>query len=572
MNCKSFTDVNEWERILRNIFAKHTENRPPSLIILLGQEAWATFLSLPEAYKPQCPIIVSMVSRNFIYLPKDNEQTQTWHPRSCDFFEEETKLDNIITGYMHDYDIDQNIELILDFYPDTENIVFLSDNTYGGVSLQSLMVKKMQNHPDLNLILIDGRQHTIYTLVDLLKDIPQKSVLMVGTWRVDMNDGYFMPNATYLIMEANPDLPAFTPTSVALGHWTIGGVIPAYRHLGYEMAIEAYNILDCDSLFQSHIHLIENHLVLDYNKINKKGLDPTTLNKPYTIVNKPPTFYELYHQQIWWVLVIIISLTVALIFVLYYYYRMKILNKRLAISEVNLLEAKNAAEESNHLKSAFLANMSHEIRTPLNAIVGFTDVIASGEVPADEVMEYNTIIKSNSDLLLRLINDILDMSRLESGKVILNYEKCDVVDLCREALATVDISTKTGNQFKFDCHLEHFLLDIDPQRLKQVIINLLSNASKFTNHGIITLAFWIDEVAQEACFSVTDTGCGIPAEKQNHVFQRFEKLNEYAQGTGLGLAICKLIVEKGGGRIWVDPAYTTGARFVFTIPINSSPQ
>ena len=151
-------------------------------------------------------------------------------------------------------------------------------------------------------------------------------------------------------------------------------------------------------------------------------------------------------------------------------------------------------------------------------------------------------------------------------------EKCDVVDLCREALATVDISTKTGNQFKFDCHLEHFLLDIDPQRLKQVIINLLSNASKFTNHGIITLAFWIDEVAQEACFSVTDTGCGIPAEKQNHVFQRFEKLNEYAQGTGLGLAICKLIVEKGGGRIWVDPAYTTGARFVFTIPINSSPQ
>ena len=147
MNCKSLTDVNEWERILSGIFSKHTENRPPSLIILLGQEAWATFISLPEAQTPKCPIIVSMVSRNFIYLPKDNEHTQTWQPNSYDFFEEDDNFDNIISGFMYDYDLDENIDLILNFYPDTENIVFLYDNTYGGVSVQSLMIKKMQNHP-----------------------------------------------------------------------------------------------------------------------------------------------------------------------------------------------------------------------------------------------------------------------------------------------------------------------------------------------------------------------------------------------------------------------------------------
>lgn len=224
------------------------------------------------------------------------------------------------------------------------------------------------------------------------------------------------------------------------------------------------------------------------------------------------------------------------------------------------------AERSNQLKSAFLANMSHEIRTPLNAIVGFSDVLASGGTSVDEQQGYVDIIKTNSDLLLRLINDILDVSRLEADRVTFTIEKCDVVPLCQQVLASVSQARKSENKYIFECDCESVDLRTDIQRLQQVIINLLSNADKFTRNGKITLKLEVDDEKRVATFSVSDTGTGIPLEKQKLVFERFEKLNEYVQGTGLGLSICKLTVEKWGGEIWVDPGYTDGARFVFTHP------
>lgn len=234
-----------------------------------------------------------------------------------------------------------------------------------------------------------------------------------------------------------------------------------------------------------------------------------------------------------------------------------------------LLSSKEKAEMSDSLKSAFLANMSHEIRTPLNSIVGFSDVLAMGGSTEDEQQSYYKIIKTNSDLLLRLINDILDLSRLEANRVTLTWEECDVVQLCSQVVASVSFSRQSSdNQFLFSTSFETFRMVTDVQRMQQVIINLLSNADKSTKRGKITLDFSVNEEKQMAIFSVTDTGCGIPKEKQGLVFERFEKLNEYAQGTGLGLSICKLIVHKWKGSIWIDPDYTGGARFVFSHPLN----
>lgn len=234
--------------------------------------------------------------------------------------------------------------------------------------------------------------------------------------------------------------------------------------------------------------------------------------------------------------------------------------------EEMLVNERDRAEASDRLKSAFLANMSHEIRTPLNAIVGFSDVLASGGISVDEQQGYVDIIKTNSDLLLRLINDILDVSRLEADRVTFTIEKCDVVPLCQQVLASVSQARKSENEFIFECDRESVDLRTDTQRLQQVIINLLSNADKFTRNGKITLKLEVDDEKRVATFSVSDTGTGIPLEKQKLVFERFEKLNEYVQGTGLGLSICKLTVEKWGGEIWVDSGYTDGARFVFTHP------
>lgn len=267
---------------------------------------------------------------------------------------------------------------------------------------------------------------------------------------------------------------------------------------------------------------------------------------------------------------IYLALLMACLFVsLYFYLRAQRLKKRLQRSEVNLLEAKERSEESNRLKNAFLANVSHEIRTPLNAIVGFSDVLVTGDSSKEEQQHFFRIIKRNSDLLLSLIDDILDISKLETDKTILFIEECEVVKLAKQTISFVELSKEAGNRFGFKSNVDCFVLQTDGQRMQQVIVNLLSNANKFTKEGTILLEVVVEKERNRVLMSVTDTGCGIPIGKQKQVFERFEKLNEYAQGTGLGLSICSLIVNKWGGAIWVDPSYEKGARLVFSHPINN---
>ncbi len=567
MNCKSFSEAPQWKGMMQQILSKYTETQRPELIILLGQEAWASYLSQEDSLVAQIPVMCSLTSRNAVILPEDTINLKEWMPKSVDFVSDDLGHHKVRAGFVYEYDIESNIQLLKHLYPDTRHIAFISDNTYGGVAMQALVREEMKKFPEMNLILLDGRSNTIYTILDKFQKLPENTAVMVGTWRVDMNESYFMRNATYMMMEANPTVPAFTPASIGLGYWAVGGVIPAYRPFGREMAREAIRLLDNPKDTVSHVEIVGSKAVLDYKKVKDLKLDIKSLPFHVEIVGKPVSFYQLYMYQIWAAISIFVILVGGLIISLFFYFRTKRLKDDLQRSEVDLREAKDRAEESNRLKSAFLANMSHEIRTPLNAIVGFSDVLTAEGSSDEDRKGYSEIIKSNSDLLLRLINDILDLSRLDADRVRMTKEPCDVVQLCRLVLTSVDFSRKSNNKFVFTSKHEDFVINTDVQRLQQVIINLLSNSAKFTQDGVITLDFSVDEGRKLAFFSVTDTGCGIPKEKQKLVFERFEKLDEYAQGTGLGLSICKLTVEKWGGEIWVDPDYTEGARFVFSMPV-----
>lgn len=567
MNCKSFSEAPQWKGMMQQILSKYTETQRPELIILLGQEAWASYLSQEDSLVAQIPVMCSLTSRNAVILPEDTINLKEWMPESVDFVSDDLGHHKVRAGFVYEYDIEGNIQLLKHLYPDTRHIAFISDNTYGGVAMQALVREEMKKFPEMDLILLDGRSNTIYTISDKFQKLPENTAVMVGTWRVDMNESYFMRNATYMMMEANPTVPAFTPASIGLGYWAVGGVIPAYRPFGREMAREAIRLLDNPKDTVSHVEIVGSKAVLDYKKVKDLKLDIKSLPFHVEIVGKPVSFYQLYMYQIWAAISIFVILVGGLIISLFFYFRTKRLKDDLQRSEVDLREAKDRAEESNRLKSAFLANMSHEIRTPLNAIVGFSDVLTAEGSSDEDRKGYSEIIKSNSDLLLRLINDILDLSRLDADRVRMTKEPCDVVQLCRQVLTSVDFSRKSNNKFVFTSKHEDFVINTDVQRLQQVIINLLSNSAKFTQDGVITLDFSVDEGRKLAFFSVTDTGCGIPKEKQKLVFERFEKLDEYAQGTGLGLSICKLTVEKWGGEIWVDPDYTEGARFVFSMPV-----
>ena len=567
MNCKSFSEAPFWEKRMAGLLSKYQNDKSPALIVLIGQEAWAAYLSLEDSVCGNTPVVSALSSRNAILLPGDTIDLKTWMPESVDFFTDFPDSP-IKAGFVYEYDVEANINMVKQMYPDTENIAFISDNSYGGVAMQAYVVKEMKKFPELDLILLDGRVNTIYTICDRLHELPEHTAVLMGTWRVDMNDGYFMRNATYAMMEAAPALPTFSLSSAGLGYWAVAGIVPAYRALGKEMARQSYRLLTDPQDGNTHMEVIPNETILDGKLVKEKKLNITGLPQPVKMLNVTPSFYEQYKYHIWSVGAVLLVLLGGLFVSLYFYYHTKKLKDELEVSEGALREAKARAEESSRLKSAFLANMSHEIRTPLNAIVGFSDVLSAGGASEEEQRGYFEIIRTNSDLLLRLINDILDVSRLEADRVILSLESCNVVQICQQVVASVAQARRSTNQFLFECEREVVEMRTDVQRLQQVVINLLSNADKFTKEGTITLKLELDTARNVAVFSVTDTGCGIPLDKQKRVFERFEKLNEYVQGTGLGLSICKLTVEKWGGEIWIDPAYTNGARFMFTHPMN----
>ena len=230
-------------------------------------------------------------------------------------------------------------------------------------------------------------------------------------------------------------------------------------------------------------------------------------------------------------------------------------------TEAKLIKAKDKAEESDRLKSAFLANMSHEIRTPLNAIVGFSNLLAYAQEESERT-QYIGIVEENNELLLQLISDILDLSKIEAGTFEFVHDRVDVRQLCEDVVTSLRVKVPAGVDLCIAPNLSECWVYSDKNRLRQVISNFVNNAFKFTPSGKITVGYMLRDGEVE--ISVTDTGVGIEEEKQKQIFDRFVKLNSFAHGTGLGLSICKSIVEQVGGRIGVNSEPGKGSRFWFT--------
>lgn len=566
MNCKNLSEAYLWKSRMASILGKYKGKNRPSLVILLGQEAWSAYISQDTEIAKKTPSICGMVSVNGLVLPDDSIDTRVWEPESKNIYTDFGDY-NIVAGYVYEYDVDKNIELMRRFYPDMRRVAFISDNTYGGLSMQALVKKEMEKYPDLETIWLDGRTETFMEVSERMRRLPQNTCVLLGTWRVDCTESYVIGNTTYMLRDANPTLPVFTIASVGLGHWALGGYTPEYHAVGKNIGAVTYDFLDKGDREGVDLVTIPGNYTFDIKRLHEFKLDSLNLPQGAVLVNKTPSLYEQYKYWVIGVVSAFMFLIACFLIAIYYIIRINHLKHHLEVSGEELLVAKEKAEESNRLKTAFLANMSHEIRTPLNAIVGFYSVLVSDDSSPAEKAQYCDIIQKNSDLLLHLINDILDISRMESGKIKFVWEECDVVELCQTALSTAEYGRKTSALFLFETPVASLVIKTDAQRLKQVLINLLSNAAKFTPSGSIKLAIAIDKQHQQLELSVSDTGCGIPSDKSDRVFERFEKLNEYSQGTGLGLAISRLIVENLGGKIWVDKDYTEGARFVFTHPL-----
>lgn len=242
---------------------------------------------------------------------------------------------------------------------------------------------------------------------------------------------------------------------------------------------------------------------------------------------------------------------------------------RQKINELQIIEAKKKAENADRSKSTFLANMSHEIRTPLNAIVGFSELLAT-TTSDEEKEQYLDIVKSNSELLLQLVNDILDLAKIEAGTLEFTYTKVDLNQLMSDVEQLFRMRVKTEGlqtQINWVPSAPSCFMHTDRNRIVQVVSNFMSNAIKFTPNGSIQFGY---ELRQNGLyFYVTDTGTGIPADKIDAIFERFVKLEKNKSGTGLGLAICQIIVKKLNGKIGVKSVLGSGSTFWFTLPFNN---
>lgn len=562
LECKSINDAPLWISQTDNLITRYESKGGLRAIVLLGQEAWASFVSLGRIPK-EVMCFSCFVSSNGIVLPPPADSTGVWMPPSINYMNMVDSLHNV-GGLLNKYDVRRNIELIRTLYPEVENIAFISDNTYGGISLQALVRREMENYPDLNLVLVDSRDgdeasHAAYA------SLPPRSAVMLGTWRVGSDGEYLMQRSLNDLVQLNPRLPVFSITQTGIGDVAVGGFVPNYENGANVIAAQIKEYYKTGSMEGAHFHLSDGGYVFDSRKLKELKIAEYALPKGSVIEDTVAAKLSKYSHYIELLVVGIVLLVLLLIFVAFLFLRTRRLKRTLEEREGQLVIAREKAEESDMLKSAFLANMSHEIRTPLNAIVGFSSMLEEAE-DQEEKHQYITIIEDNNKLLLQLISDILDLSKIEAGTFDIIPERVNAKQLCNDLFQAMQMKTSPQVELRLKDNLPELTFTSDKNRLYQVLLNFVTNALKFTSEGNITIDYQID--GNEVKFSVQDTGMGIEPEKQEAIFTRFVKLNSFIPGTGLGLPICQSIVTQLGGKIGVESEPGRGACFWFTHPIN----
>ena len=330
--------------------------------------------------------------------------------------------------------------------------------------------------------------------------------------------------------------------------------------------LRQHNELNKFILAKNQLIIDNNELVIKRLKAEQKLTDAVESRKQAVLEMQWET--TVLHRRIAR-LTLLFALIMAAAIMSYLWHSHKS-KKQLRAKNRELDAAIQKAQESEKLKSTFIQNMSHEIRTPLNAIVGFSKLILDEGNDLDEKEKENfvNIIRRNEELLTQLVDDVMSLHELHNKDYKMTYSNFNANKICLTSIETVKHRTKPGVPIYFNTDVDkNFEIYTDGMRVAQVIINFLTNAIKYTEEGMITVDCSLEKRHGYLTISVTDTGCGIPKDKQTEIFERFAKLDSFHQGTGLGLNICHVISQRLGGKVGIDPEYDKGARFYLMIPL-----
>lgn len=527
---------------------------PPAAIVLIGDPGWIVCRELFDDVWKDVPVVVTNARDR---LPASVEILLSHAPltEANSVPAKEWRRGYNITTLKQHYYIKETIELICQLIPDMKRLAFISDDRYISEETRCDMKEVVTKYfPDLPLELLSTTQLSTEALLDTLHSYKSNTGIIYYSWFESHNkddNNYLFDHIQDVISNFTPS-PLFLLSSEDLSNNTFaGGYYVSAESFGQSLLEILYRILDGEQARNiPETTGGKENAYLCYPVLEEHNIPSYRYPKAAVYINQPQSFFQQHKVEI----LVCIAILVILVTAITYYIR--ILRKAYSRSS----EAMEKAEQANQLKSAFLANMSHEIRTPLNAIIGFSSLIAELDLTAEEKEQYANIITTNNELLLKLVNDILDLARIESGGIVFHKESCNLTDLVKTLYKQHLSDVPEGIEFKEKCPDTPICLYSDKERLYQALENILKNAIKFTSAGFIEIGYEYSTNAQDVRLYVQDTGIGISPEDQEAIFERFKKLDDFVQGTGLGLSICQAIVKQLNGRILLQSEKNKGCR------------
>ncbi|MDA3880400.1 MAG: HAMP domain-containing sensor histidine kinase [Prolixibacteraceae bacterium] len=482
-----------------------------------------------------------------------------------DLIQRALKTDGV-SGITEFCSFEETIDLAKHLNPRLDEIVALTDNTITGMANYKLFSSFCQQDREINCSSIDFGKTTFNKAFSQIKKLSgEKAILLISAYR-DSSGGYMPFNRTLKSIIEASEVPVYHIYEHGMGQGITGGK-PVSHYQMVKEALQKVNMLSADELWSDTtiVNVSPLRFVVDYEVASAYNLKMSAIPDEVTLLNKPSATFSI-GRTVFFFSLILVSL--LLLFIVYLGFSVR--NRRIMNRE--LLIAKEQAEEANRLKTAFITNMSHEIRTPMNSIVGFSSLLRSTDLNYETRGQYCQIIEDNSNHLLALISDIIDISKIESGDFSFRLSKIEVLplfeNLCLDFKQKIKrLNKKIKIELKTDIP-KGTLIVSDKVRFTQLASNIVGNAVKYTHKGDITLACSVRD--NDLLVYVKDTGIGISGDYTSKIFDRFTREEDAKQvydGTGLGLAISKSIVDKFNGKIWVESEKGVGSTFYFTHPL-----